>query len=84
MDVPKPFVGAVVHYSEHGKCRAATITEVTGRAVNIPDLTQSDMWVASLFVVYPHSLRFTVKIVQMEGASHDINTWHWPEERCQK
>lgn len=77
---PDPAIASVVHYSEHGKCRAAIITEVHGHAVTVPDLKEAPEWVVDLFILYSHSLRFVIKVVQMEGAtSHDHGTWHWPE-----
>jgi hypothetical protein len=87
----KPTIGRIVHYVSHGtpprddgsqaydsRCRAAIITEVQGRAVHLPDLAESDMWVAGLCVLNPEGQFFARGAVQMEDGRNG-GTWHWPE-----
>lgn len=87
----QPTIGRIVHYVSHGtpprddgtqayepQCRAAIIAEVCGRAVQPPDMTESDMWVASLCVLNPEGQFFNRSVVQMEDGRNG-GTWHWPE-----
>lgn len=90
--MPKPTVGAVVHYVSYGtpggeyksECRAAIITAVhppTGM-----DLAQADIehWdyipeIVDLAVLNPTGMFFNQRIVQDEP-NHRGGTWHWPEQ----
>ncbi len=82
----KPTVSRIVHYvsygtpgGEYGKeCRAAVVTEVTGRALQPPDMTETDLWVVGLCVLNPTGMFFNQGVVQMENG-RDGGTWHWPE-----
>jgi hypothetical protein len=82
----EPSIGRIVHYVSFGawgaasgqECLAAIVTEVTGRAVKPPDMTETDLWVAGLAVLGPDGLFFRRGVVQMEDG-HDTGTWHWPE-----
>ena len=87
----KPTVGRIVHYVSYGTpvradgsqayaslCRAAIVTEVTGRAVRPPDMTETDMHVVGLCVLNPTGQFFNRGVVQMEDG-RDGGTWHWPE-----
>lgn len=87
MEPTQPSVGRIVHYVSHGtpggeygkECRAAIVTEVEGRAVRPPTMEETDSWVIGLCVLNPAGLLFSQRVVQMEDASHDGGTWHWPE-----
>lgn len=74
----KPSVGRIVHYVSYGtpggeyhsECRAAVVTEVTGK--------QEDGHVVGLCVMNPTGLFFNRAIDQSEE-DHRGGTWHWPE-----
>lgn len=82
----EPSVGRTVHYVSYGtpggeytkQCRAAVITEVTGRAIDPVTGDPVDAWVVGLCVLNPTGLFFNQGCVQSEQ-SHDGGTWHWPE-----
>ncbi|MDQ0376600.1 hypothetical protein [Amycolatopsis thermophila] len=82
----EPSIGQTVHYVSHGtpggeytkQCRAAVITQVTGRAVDPATGDPTDAWVVGLLVQNPTGVHLAQVCVQSEQ-SHDGGTWHWPE-----
>lgn len=75
-----PSVGRIVHYVSYGtpggeyqsQCRAAIITEVSGKAP-----ADANVY-ASLAVLNPTGFFFNEHLPQDE-TTHRGGTWHWPE-----
>lgn len=81
--IPRPAVGRIVHYVAYGTpggefpagiCRAAIITEVTGRDVVLGTL---DPNVVALCVLNPSGQFFNQGV--RYDAGHKPGSWHWPE-----
>lgn len=86
MENQTPSIGRIVHYVSYGtpngeyakSCRAAVITEVSGKAIDPATLEPADSWVVGLCVLNPTGQFFNQNVVQREEY-HDGGTWHWPE-----